>query len=429
MSSAPVNAEPVTRFRSAHASHPDWRVATERCLVELEAQLRQPRRARRGRLGVLYLSDHHVEHASEIHAFMKVRTGVLDWIGSVGVAIAADAIEYVDEPAIAVMLLDLPPDSCRVFTSLAAMPTLVERTSTGAIAASSALLHVDPDVDDLQERLPDIVARLDSRWLAGAMSSSRSDTVQIANRTLVSNDHGGLSGVTFASDVMTRARLTHACYPLRRSGQRAPVRRIDRCDGNRLLVIDGRPALDVMLEDLGAPRLKGVAKLGPWLQENLPDGGLHAGLARDPESLRERFDSAVMSAVIAVDPSYRSIAVGSRPTPGQGVVFCARDVDSARADLVRICTELREEIENDAPALAITVTASPDEAVHGSDRIRGAIYLSCAARGERLFGRRHEELEIIRRQLGDVPLIGFFASAEIAGGDIQSQTAVLTLFA
>ncbi|CAN5211613.1 hypothetical protein BH10PSE17_BH10PSE17_26370 [soil metagenome] len=426
MSKAPVNAEPVSRFRSAHAVHADWQIATERCLAELEAQLRHPRRARRGRLGVLYLSDHHAEHASEIHAFMKVRTGVIDWIGSVGISIAADAVEYTDEPVIAVMLLDLPPDSCRVFSSLATVPLAGERTSTGAIAASSALIHVDPGAVDLASQLSELAARLDSGLLVGAMSSSRTTSLQIANRTLVSQ--GSISGVVFASDVMTRTRLTHACHPIRRRGRRVAPRRIDRCEGNQVLLIDGRPALDVMLEDLDAPRLRGIAGLQPWLQRHLPDGGLHVGLAGSPEQLRERFDTTVMSPIIAIDPAYRSIAIAALPVVGQGLVFCARDRAAARADLIRICTELREEVENDAPALAITPTATPAEAVHGTDRIRGAILLSCVARGARLFDQ-NEELEIVRQQLGDVPLIGLFASAEISNAQVQSQTAVLTVFA
>ncbi|CAN5319712.1 hypothetical protein BH09PSE6_BH09PSE6_23310 [soil metagenome] len=426
MSAAPVKPEPVSRFRSAHAVHADWQVATERCLAELEAQLQQPRRAKRGRLGVLYLSDHHAEHAGEIHTVMKVRTGVVDWIGSVGIAIAADALEFIDEPVVAVMLLDLPPDSCRVFSSLATLPQLGERTSTGAIAASSALIHVDAGVVDLSTQLADLVSRLDSGLLAGAMSSSRTTSVQIANRILADRD--GMSGVVFASDVLTRTRLTHACHPIRRRGKRVAPRRVDRCEGNQVLMLDGRPALDVMLEDLEAPRLRGIASLQPWLQRHLPDGGLHVGLAASPEGLHERFDTAVMSPVIAIDPAYRSIAVAARPEVGQGLVFCARDRAAARADLIRICTELREEVENDAPALAITPTATPADAVHGSDRIRGAIYLSCVARGARLFDR-NEELEIVRQQLGDVPLIGLFASAELCNAQVQSQTAVLTVFA
>jgi small ligand-binding sensory domain FIST len=59
---------------------------------------------------------------------------------------------------------------------------------------------------------------------------------------------------------------------------------------------------------------------------------------------------------------------------------------------------------------------------------RGALYYSCVARGEHMFGRRGAELELVRRALGDVPLVGFFCNGEISRDRLYGYTGVLTVF-
>jgi small ligand-binding sensory domain FIST len=44
-----------------------------------------------------------------------------------------------------------------------------------------------------------------------------------------------------------------------------------------------------------------------------------------------------------------------------------------------------------------------------------------------MFGHSGAELQIIREQLGDIPLIGFFASGEICGDTLYGYTGILTL--
>jgi small ligand-binding sensory domain FIST len=61
-------------------------------------------------------------------------------------------------------------------------------------------------------------------------------------------------------------------------------------------------------------------------------------------------------------------------------------------------------------------------------RIDGAIYVSCAGRGGPHFGGPSAEMQIVRHALGDVPLVGFFASGEIAYHHVYGYTGVLTVF-
>jgi small ligand-binding sensory domain FIST len=58
----------------------------------------------------------------------------------------------------------------------------------------------------------------------------------------------------------------------------------------------------------------------------------------------------------------------------------------------------------------------------------GAVYVSCSGRGRPHFGARHAELQLVRKALGDVPLVGFFAGGEIARHHLYGYTGVLTVF-
>ena len=49
-------------------------------------------------------------------------------------------------------------------------------------------------------------------------------------------------------------------------------------------------------------------------------------------------------------------------------------------------------------------------------------------RGGPPFGARHAELRMVRKDLGDVPLVGFFAGGEIARHHLYGYTGVLTVF-
>ena len=67
-------------------------------------------------------------------------------------------------------------------------------------------------------------------------------------------------------------------------------------------------------------------------------------------------------------------------------------------------------------------------APHPARGIAGAIYVSCSGRGGPHFGGPSAELQIVRRALGDVPLVGFFAGGEIARHHLYGYTGVLTVF-
>ena len=59
---------------------------------------------------------------------------------------------------------------------------------------------------------------------------------------------------------------------------------------------------------------------------------------------------------------------------------------------------------------------------------KGAVYVSCIARGPNTFDGLNKEMEIVAEALGDVPVIGFYANGEISNDRLYAYTGVLTLF-
>ena len=156
------------------------------------------------------------------------------------------------------------------------------------------------------------------------------------------------------------------------------------------------------------------------------------GLASDAVRRTGNFGSeVVVRHIIGLDPARQGIAIAEQMEPGMQLAFCQRNVQAARADLTRICAEIREELEPEELTVALASTlAAPqaESAPHPARRIAGAIYVSCTGRGGPHFGGPSAELQTVRHALGDVPLVGFFAAGEIARHHLYGYTGVLTVF-
>jgi small ligand-binding sensory domain FIST len=400
-------------FLHAHATHPDWRMALSLAVAQLDAQRDAQLEAPQARgdaaptLGFVYVTDHFAGDADALLDALRRRWPGVAWVGSVGVGVAASGVEYIDEPALVLMLAALPREQFRVFSG--AQPL-------GRCDAHAALVHADGSTPDLAELIAELAGRTDSGYLFGGLASSRGAVVQFADGAW----RGGLSGVAFAREVALVSRVTQGCQPV------APARRVTAAERNVVRTLDGEPALDCLLHDLGVdprrPR-SALASIRATLV-GLSDADA-AGTARPgPFGVDTR-----VRHLVGIDPGERAIAVADLVEPGMQLAFCRRDVDAARRDLVRICAEIREELGADA-ALPLAAAGGQDAAApfDPTSRIRGAVYVSCAGRGGPHFGGPSAELQIVRHALGDVPLAGFFAGGEIGHRHLYGYTGVLTVF-
>ncbi len=122
------------------------------------------------------------------------------------------------------------------------------------------------------------------------------------------------------------------------------------------------------------------------------------------------------------------VAIADRAPQGAKLAFCERHREAARADLMRVCAEIREELEPEMLEMPVDADGLPTASNPALHRIAGAVYVSCSGRGGPHFGSPSAELHLVRHALGDVPLVGFFAGGEIAHDRIYGYTGVLTVF-
>ncbi len=368
-------------FRYAHSTRPRWSEAARECLAALGPV---PAEAR---LGFVYATDHFAGQMEAIVEACKARTGVGHWVGTVGMAIAATGREFLDEPALAMMLAELPETAFRILPNLNSLADLLrepEAFPVGGAPAWFGVVHGDPHNPLIAELIEHVAERTETGFLVGGLTSSRGPAEQVADRVV----SGGLSGVLFSRDVAVATRLTQGVSPL------GPRHAITACERNVVHTLDGRPALEVLREDLGPGLPRRPEGLGGEIFVGLP--------TRDTD-----MDDYLVRQLIGLDPRSGLIAVGDYVEQGQPLMFCRGDAASAVQDMQRMLD-----------ALGASLAAEP----------RGALYFSCLGRGAHLFGPDSAELGMIARSLGEIPLVGFFANGEISRNRLYGWTGVLTVF-
>jgi small ligand-binding sensory domain FIST len=366
-------------FTYGHASAAYWRDAASRCLAQAG---RGPDGAN---LGFVYATDHLTRHLSELIDFLKRNTGIAHWVGSVGTGISATGVEYHHQPAVAIMLCSFLPEQFRVFSGVSC-PGDLENLSTqfGESQANFALVHGDPSNQELPRLVSDLADHMESGFIAGGLTSSRFEKLQVADAPV----RGGLSGVMFSEDVIVATRLTQGCLPI------GPRHVITSSRHNIVIELDGRAALDVLRQDVGETLWDNLQTLGGTLFAGLPaKGGCQ--------------DDYMIRNLVGVDPVHKILAISDVAEQGTRLMFCRRDVDAAREDMARMLDSIKSGLFR---------------------RPRGAIYHSCVGRGSKLFSLPSEELKMVSESLGEIPLVGFFCSGEISHNRLYGYTGVLTLF-
>lgn len=347
-------------------------------------------------LGIIYVSEPAAAALSGLVRDLAAGTGIAAWVGGVGLGICAAGREVYERPAVAVLTAALPEDGFRIFAATDDPAGDLPRHHAGwieTVQPALALVHADPRCPDLARAAID-AGTASGAFLVGGLVSHQCDAPLVARQAdQAAGDNaglgrGGLAGLLLAPGVSVATALTQGCTPV------GPVRRIDEARDNVILKIDGRPALSAFLDDIGPTLAQDLRRIGGMIFAALPIAGSDTG------------DYLVRN-LIAIDPRQGWIAVGADIAPGDAILFCRRDPDSARQDLTRMLRQLAGRMQGPP---------------------RAGVYVSCIARGASLFGEEGVETALIREVLGDFPLIGFFANGEISRDRLYGHTGVLTLF-
>ena len=379
-------AQSAGRFKSAFAAGAAaapgvWGSVAAACV----AALGEP--PARANLGFVYVTPALSDDLGSIATFLRERTGVPDWIGTVGLGVMAPGQEFYDRPALSLLVAALPERSYRPFAPIVDGTTDFARAHGAWVSEHKPILGVvhgdprNPAITDIIEALSEET----SAFLVGGLTATETAEFPQLCGDLA---EGGLSGVLFSSEQLTVAGLSQGCTPIGGEHEVTGV-------GGQGIVktLDGRPAVAVLREDVGELLARDLRRIGGYIFAALPVPGSDTG-------------DYVVRNLVGLDLEREWLQVGAEMAPGDRVGFCRRDHASAREDLKRMLEDIRGRAGG-AP--------------------RAALYYSCVARGRHLFGPQSEELQLIRSTFGDIPLTGFFANGEISNNRLYGYTGVLTL--
>lgn len=371
----------MTTFSIAYSDAAEWRGI----VGDLAAGLRAGR-APGGGFAVIYLTDIYADDFSRIVDALREETGIETWVGTLGLGVLANGHAAFDRPAAAAMVIDIGSEAYR----------LIERTPipdrwpdelmrwAETVTPSCALVHADGTTPALAALIETLSAR-SGAYLVGGLTCSRTGQYQMA----ADMGGGGVSGVLFSPDVPVTVGLTQGCSPL------GPGHEITAGDGNVISEIDGRPALQVFKEDIGEMLAHDLQRVAGYVHVAFPVSGTDDGA-----------DYLVRN-LMAIDAENDLLAVATEVAPGDRIMFVRRDPMSAQKDVGRMLDDVKKRMPGPA---------------------RGAIYVSCVARGPSMFGSESAEAEMISTGLGDVPVVGFYAGGEISNDRLYGYTGVLLTF-
>jgi small ligand-binding sensory domain FIST len=370
----------MSAFSSIHVTGAEWRDLCDQALARVTG-------TRPGALAFIYISEPLAADTDHILDYLRERSGIAHWVGCVGMGLCSSGHETYAGEAMSILVTPFEDDDFRVVPAfekdpgdwLSATAGWRERTM-----ASVAVVHADPGSNRLPALLETLSTGLQGGFLVGGIASAESLPLQIADRAT----GNGLSGVLFSAGVNISTGLSQGCSLI---GQR---HRITGCERNVVATIDDRPALDVFKEDIGEVLARDLSRVGGYIFAALPIPASDTG------------DYLVRN-LIGIDPDQGMLAIGDMLTPGMEIQFARRDAETAREDLEHMIKNLLARLPGEP---------------------RGALYHSCLGRGRNLFGENSDEMKLVGRLLGDVPLAGFYANGEISHNRLYGYTGVLTLF-
>jgi small ligand-binding sensory domain FIST len=195
---------------------------------------------------------------------------------------------------------------------------------------------------------------------------------------------GALSGIALRCKSPPRIGVTQACRPV--TGALIAT----RVEGNWLLELDGRPALDVFREAARGPLADDLRRAA---------GIVLAGIPIDEEATLEP-GSYLVRNIVGFEESRRAFALAQRVRLGDRIALVLREPAGAKADLVQMLEGM------------------------GSGRPALGAYFNCCARGSSLFRVPGLEIAYLESAFPETPIVGMLGSCEL--GPVGSDTQLLS---
>lgn len=410
-----MNITTSLSFASVAASGETWRDISKKVLEQLES-IRTD--GFKPNIGFLYITDVLAPDAASILTLFRSVTGIEHWSGCAALGVCANGAEYVDAPAISVLVGQLPQDKFKFFETKGQGFKQIHQELEPWLNKHDPMLtftHADPLHETQPAKILEEIDAMVGGFMVGGLASSRQDMVVLGRDVMES----GASGFVFSADIPVATTLSQGCVPM---GEAHDVS--SKSDDHVIAYLDGKRPLEIFTEDLKKMTQKKIGKQpDKMIFEHADEASLSSdfkGLFRGEAHIAfpipgsDRSDYLVRN-IMAIDPDTGMMAVSEMLSDGQKIMFVHRDDDSVKTDLAHTLVALRERIMRE----------------QGGFNPKAALYVSCVARAGVPFGDTQKpggEMALIREIIGDVPLSGFYASGEISNTRLYGYTGILTLF-
>ena len=362
-------------FASALSEHPDPAEATGEVIGAVLEQL-----GTGPDVAAVFASPQHRDAFGDMAAAINrmLRPGVL--VGTTAVAVLGGSREVEDAPAIGLWAgrLAARPRPVRLQATRTASGIPLQGLSASTFEPGDALLLLaDPfslPVDAIIDALATFETSEASETLSvpvvGGMASAANTPG--GNRLVLDDEvmsSGGV-GVVLPGGVATRTVVSQGCRPI------GDPMIVTRAEGNLVMEIAGRPALD---------RLDDLVRAADAEERALLASGLQIGIAIDEHRATFERGDFLVRGVVGADRLQRALAVGDRVEVGTTVQFQVRDAAAADEDL-----------------RAMLADTTGD----------AALVFTCNGRGQRLFGEPDHDARVVHDTLGSPALAGMFCAGE-----------------
>jgi len=388
----------TSRMRFAFSSGLSTDKDTSRAAEAVVAEVLGGLGGRQPDLAVLFVTPHHAPRVEETVAQVASATRAAHLLGCTAQGVIFNHREVEHLPGFCLLGASLPGVEIRP-AHIRAEETAEGLAFSGLpdpLAGPATLLLLGepfsfPAVDfigRLEEDHPDV--QVLGGMASGAMSPGE-NLLFFDGQT----QGDGAVGLVLSGPIRVRPVVSQGCRPF---GKHLVI---TRAENNLIYELGGHPALERLNEQ--------IATLAPQ-ERALLKQGLHLGRAIDPTRRSFSRGDFLIRNVVGIDPRKGAIAITDLVKAGQTVQFHLRDAASASEDLKLLLKEAQES------------GAKP----------RGALLFSCNGRGSYLFSEPDHDAAAVQRELGSIPLAGFFAAGELGpvGGRnfLHGFTASLALF-
>ena len=393
----------MMKWSSAVSDSPSLPDAVSQCVDDIKTDLGE----RSPDLIVLFVSSHHAEEEgyAKIPALVRRHFGEGLLLGCSARGVIGAGREVEQRPGLAMTAAHLPDVKVLPFyvdegdlpDKDPAPETWEVLANTRAASEPTFILLSDPFSVDTN----DLLSGLDYAFpgctkVGGLASGSR----QSHGNTLYLREHvyrSGCVGVSLQGRVAVDTLVAQACRPV------GEPMRVTACDDKALLKVDGRKPLEVLgtLFDDSTGR-----------DRELVGSSLKIGIAMDPVKEAAKLGDFLIRNIIGVDFELGALAVSDTLREGMTVQFHIRDAETSA-----------QEVED-----ALSIYAHE----HTIDEDSGALLFSSLGRGSNLYSRPDHDTDMFRREIGPMPLTGFFCDGEIgpAGGStsLHAYTSSFAIF-